>query len=178
MQSRDRGGAIRLTNKTAIALRRSAQKVQRAYMAAAVVLSLLLAGAAVYLGMMWLPAVPMIVAGTAALDALLMLHARRCYLQLVGQAICTEAAARGMREALSAKERRMQAVSDVMTMQRDVRRAMDEQEAAEDDDLYDVPPARKPAPASVYPSQPAQAVGEVAPAHRRRRALTVIKSEK
>ena len=89
--------AIRLTNRTAIALRRQAKRTRNAYFVMGAVGTLLLLALAVYLGMMWLPAVPLLLALAVATDALLALSARRMYLQLIGQAICTEAAARRIR---------------------------------------------------------------------------------
>ena len=51
--------AIRLTNRTAIALRRQAKRTRNAYFVMGAVGTLLLLALAVYLGMMWLPAVPL-----------------------------------------------------------------------------------------------------------------------
>ena len=111
--------AIRLTNRTAIALRRQAKRTRNAYFVMGAVGTLLLLALAVYLGMMWLPAVPLLLALAVATDALLALSARRMYLQLIGQAICTEAAARRIRAEKSEKQRRRQAVDDLVAMQRD-----------------------------------------------------------
>ena len=55
--------AIRLTNRTAIALRRQAKRTRNAYFVMGAVGTLLLLALAVYLGMMWLPAVPLLLAG-------------------------------------------------------------------------------------------------------------------
>ena len=71
--------AIRLTNRTAIALRRQAKRTRNAYFVMGAGGTLLLLALAV------------------ATDALLALRARRMYLQLIGLAICTEAAARRFR---------------------------------------------------------------------------------
>ena len=111
--------AIRLTNRTAVALRRQAKRTRNAYFVMGAVCTLLLLALAVYLGMMWLPAVPLLLALAVATDALLALSARRMYLQLIGQAICTEAAARRIRAEKSEKQRRRQAVDDLVAMQRD-----------------------------------------------------------
>ena len=153
--------AIRLTNKTAVALRENAKKTRNAYFIVGAAGTLALLGAAVYFGMQWLPAV--------ALDALLALGARRAYLQLIGQAICTEAAARQIREKQSEKERRRQAVSDLVAMQQDAQR---QTPATSEADFADAlgqtrrMPAVKPAP------KPPEAAG----GHRRRRqaGFTVI----
>lgn len=92
--------AIRLTNKTAVALRENAKKTRNAYFIVGTAGTLALLGAAVYFGMQWLPAVPLLLAAAVAMDALLALGARRAYLQLTA-AICTEAAARQIREKQS-----------------------------------------------------------------------------
>ena len=123
--------AIRLTNRTAIALRRQAKRTRNAYFVMGAVGTLLLLALAV------------------ATDALLALNARRMYLQLIGQAICTEAAARRIRAEKSEKQRRRQAVDDLVAMQRDAQR---QTEAAPEGDFADAlgqtrrMPVVKPAP--------------------------------
>ena len=123
--------AIRLTNRTAIALRRQAKRTRNAYFVMGAVGTLLLLALAV------------------ATDALLALSARRMYLQLIGQAICTEAAARRIRAEKSEKQRRRQAVDDLVAMQRDAQR---QTEAAPEGDFADAlgqtrrMPVVKPAP--------------------------------
>ena len=162
--------AIRLTNKTAIALRKNAKKTRNACFAVGGVGTLALLALAVYWGMQWLPAVPLLIAAAVAMDALLALTAQRLYVQLVGQAICTEAAARQMREEKNEKARRRQAVDDLVAMQQDAQR---QAEPASPELFADAlgqtrrMPAVKPAPA---PKEP-QAGG-----HRRRRqaGFTVI----
>ena len=142
--------AIRLTNRTAIALRRQAKRTRNAYFVMGAVGTLLLLALAV------------------ATDALLALSARRMYLQLIGQAICTEAAARRIRAEKSEKQRRRQAVDDLVAMQRDAQR---QTEAAPEGDFADAlgqtrrMPVVKPAP------KPPETGG-----HRRRRqaGFTVI----
>ena len=161
--------AIRLTNKTAIALRKNAKKTRNACFTVGGVGTLALLALAVYWGMQWLPAVPLLIAAAVAMDALLALTARRMYLQLVGQAICTEAAARQMRGEKNEKERRRQAVDDLVAMQRDAQRRA---EPASEDLFADAlgqtrrVPAVKPAP------KPPETTG----GHRRRRqaGFTVI----
>ena len=118
MEQKGKSGAIRLTNKTAIALRRSAANVRHAWLMTAAVLTLLLACLAVYLGMRWLHAVPVVVAVTVLLDAVIGFHARNRYLQLVGQAICTEAAAREMRSGTES-ERIRRAARDLLQVKQD-----------------------------------------------------------
>ena len=161
--------AIRLTNKTAVALRENAKKTRNVLFGFGVVGTLALLALAVYWGMRWLPAVPLLIAAAVAMDALLALTARRMYLQLVGQAICTEAAARQMRGEKNEKERRRQAVDDLVAMQRDAQR---QTEPASDEIFADAlgqtrrVPAVKPAP------KPPETTG----GHRRRRqaGFTVI----
>ena len=161
--------AIRLTNKTAVALRENAKKTRNVLFGFGVVGTLALLALAVYWGMRWLPAVPLLIAAAVAMDALLALTARCMYLQLVGQAICTEAAARQMRGEKNEKERRRQAVDDLVAMQRDAQRRA---EPASEDLFADAlgqtrrVPAVKPAP------KPPETTG----GHRRRRqaGFTVI----
>ena len=160
--------AIRLTNKTAVALRENAKKTRNAYFIVGAAGTLALLGAAVYFGMQWLPAVPLLLAAAVAMDALLALGARRAYLQLIGQAICTEAAARRIRAEKSDKQRRRQAGDYLVAMQRDAQR---QTEAAPEGDFADAlgqtrrMPVVKPAP------KPPETGG-----HRRRRqaGFTVI----
>ena len=113
---------IRLTNKTAIALRKSAQKIRTAHYAAAAVLSLTIAGAAVYLGIKWLPAVPIMVVLCVLLDCAIVVHAKSQYLLLIGQAICTEAAARDIRMGRSEQRRRERAMNDLLEMRTDIKK--------------------------------------------------------
>ncbi len=167
--------AIRLTNKTAIALRRTAKKVQNAYRWTAVVLTVLLAAVSVVLGMRWLAAVPIVLAAAVGLDAILFTAARSQYLHFVSQAICTEAAARNMRGEHHEDSRRRQAMDDVRKIKEDLMRSFD----GEDDDLLP--------PSETFTKKEAQhfddaldvqpAVGEDGYAHRRRRPFTVIKNE-
>ena len=166
---------IRLTNKTAMALRRSAKKVRTSYFVAAVMLSVLLGAAGVVLGFVWLPAVPLMIAAIALMDCALMIASRSHYLLLLGQAICTEAAARELGANKSEQKRREQAAKDLLEMKEDLRMQMEkapgvqpffeekEEEQEEDDDLL---------PAAV--SHP----DEHAPRRRRRESpLTLIRSE-
>lgn len=164
--------AIRLTNKTAIALRRTAKKVQNAYRWTAIVLTVILAVVSVILGMQWLPAVPLILAGAVGLDAALFAAARSRYLHFVSQAICTEAAARTMRGENREEKRKRQAMDDVIKIKADLMNAFEE----EDDDL--LPPtgafAKKLNVEQAREERPAVGSDTM---HRRRRPFTVIKSE-
>ena len=136
---------IRLTNKTAIALRKSAVKVRRVYFAAAIFLSVVLCALAVVLGLRYLAAVPVVVVITVLLDYAIMTAARSRYLALVGQAICTEAAAREIRAGMSEQMRREQALSDLMSMKADVRRAQEKRAKPEEEPESDADPFFEPA---------------------------------
>ena len=136
---------IRLTNKTAIALRKSAVKVRRVYFAAAIFLSVVLCALAVVLGLRYLAAVPVVVVITVLLDYAIMTAARSRYLALVGQAICTEAAAREIRAGMSEQMRREQAFSDLMSMKADVRRAQEKRAKPEEEPEPDADPFFEPA---------------------------------
>lgn len=120
MQKERGKDAIRLTNRTAIALRRSARRIQKLYVIFAVVLTVLLTALAVWLGLTWLIAVPIVVTIAVMLDAVILMVARSHYLSLTGQAICTEAAARQMRADRQEKRRRRQALSDLEKMKEDI----------------------------------------------------------
>ncbi|MBQ7886605.1 MAG: hypothetical protein IJ313_06900 [Clostridia bacterium] len=173
--------AIRLTNKTAIALRKNAKKVRTAYFAAAVIVSVLLGAAGVVLGFLWLPAVPMMIAAIALIDCALMTASRSRYLSLLGQAICTEAAARDICADRSEIKRREQAVKDLMDMKADMGAAMEkkpgaqpffekkkEDEQEEDEDIL---------PQAAAPKANAQSEAEAPRRRRRQSPLTLIRSE-
>lgn len=139
--------AIRLTNRTAIALRKSAKKVRTAYFAAAVIVSVLLGACGIVLGFFWLPAVPLMIAAIALIDCALMTASRSRYLSLLGQAICTEAAAREISAQKSEKKRLEQKEKDLKRMKADIEMPMEKapgkqpffeekgEEEQEDDDL-------------------------------------------
>ena len=162
--------AIRLTNKTARALREQAKQQRTALYAFATVLSILLAGAAVIIGIEHLIAVPVMVLIAIVLDALIILLARGRYLSLTGQAICTEAAARQLR-GQSAEEAR------VSTAKRDLERikadlAMREREDEEDDEDMYAPAAHKaakPQPVRLREEDGEKQDTRVIPAAQRRR---------
>lgn len=176
MEQKPAGGAIRLTNKTAIALRESARTARRAGVVVGAVLTAAIAAAAVWCGMRWLPAVPLLIGAAVALDALIALHVRQTYLLLTGQAICTEAAARGIRGEADAKQRRKQALSDLMAIQKDVQKASSspKEPEEEEDDLF-------PALSQTRRISVVKPLEEAKPAvHRRRKqaVFTVIQSDK
>ena len=174
MERKSAGGAIRLSNKTAIALRESARTVRRTGVVVGAVLTAGLAAASVWCGMRWLPAVPLLIGAAVAIDALIALHARRTYLLLTGQAICTEAAARGIRGEADARQRRKQALSDLAEIQKDVEKAVGRREE-EEQELF--PPLSQTRRISAVTPPPEEAKPA---AHRRRRqaVFTVIQSDK
>lgn len=173
MERKSAGGAIRLTNKTAIALRESARTVRRTGVVVGAALTAGLAAASVWCGMRWLPAVPLLIGAAVAIDALIALYVRQTYLLLTGQAICTEAAARGIRGEADARQRRKQALSDLAEIQKDVEKAVGRREE-EEQELF--PPLSQTRRISaVKPPEEAKPA-----AHRRRRqaVFTVIQSDK
>ena len=93
----EKSGGIRLTNKTAVALRKSALRVRRAYIAFGVCATLSMAAAAVWFGAHWLPAVPVFVALAVLLDVALSIRAERVFLEMTAQAVCAEQAIRALR---------------------------------------------------------------------------------
>ena len=177
--------AIRLTNKTAIALRKSAQKTRTAYFAAAVMLSITLGAAGIVLGFLWLPAVPLMIALITLMDCALMTASRTKYLSLVGQAICTEAAARELGAAGIEKKRLKQHEQDRMRIKADLNMQMDKapgkqpffenkaEEEQEDDDL--LPPTVKFDKPQMQDTPAAQP--QASRRRRRQNPLTIIRSE-
>lgn len=167
-------GKIRLTNKTAIALRESAKTAQKAGFVLGVVVTAVLAIAAVWLGMQWLPAVPLLIGAAVAIDALIVLYIHQTYLLLTGQAICTEAAARSIHGEKKERQRRRQAVDDLMAMQKDLRKAV-EKEEREDSGAFPVLSQTRVIPVIKTESPEPKTEG-----HRRRKqaVFTVIESDK
>lgn len=163
--------AIRLTNKTAIALRRSAQRLRAMHFAAAVILSLALCALGVFLGFLWLPAVPITIAVIALMDCAIVVFSRSRYLSLLGQAICTEAAAREIRAGRSESRRREQAISDLMRAKADVQQTEPAQSRTEEQ------PRPEETDEDAQETR-AETDGAAAP-HRRRRqsSLQLIRSE-
>ena len=166
---------IRLTNKTAIALRKSAKKLRTAHYAAATLLSIVMAAAAVYFGIKWLPAVPIIVISCVLLDCAIVTHARSQYLLLIGQAICTEAAARDIRMGGREQKRKERAINDLLEAKADIKKNESEkaqaaQPAFEKDMGREADRAMLEGKTVVIPSAYAkQAVEEEGGAPRRRR---------
>ncbi len=126
MQKQRGKDAIRLTNRTAIALRKSARRIQKLYVIFAAVLTVLLMALAVFLGLKWLFAVPLLVVCIVLLDAAILSLARARYLSMTAQAICAEAAARQMREEKKEKNRRVQALKDLHMMKEDAEKIGEE----------------------------------------------------
>lgn len=179
--------AIRLTNKTARALREQAKQQRNALYVLATVVSVALCALAVVIGMAHLIAVPLFVLTAIALDAMIILLARGRYLSLTGQAICTEAAARQMRGESAEEQRVKTAARDLERIKADLvgeaphKPAMNDRDE-EDDDLRAVAPVKKKAaPVRILDEeeQEEQATREVTPVSRRRRQarLQVIVGE-
>lgn len=157
--------AIRLTNRTARALREQAKQQRTALYVLATVISVALCAAAVILGIGRLIAVPVCVLIAMALDALIILLARGRYLSLTGQAICVEAAARQMRGESAEAQRMQTAARDLMRIKADL--SADEEE---DEDMRSPAPAKRtPQPAPIPRMEAADATREVKPIARRRR---------
>lgn len=173
MERKSAGGAIRLTNKTAIALRESARTARRTGVVVGVVLTAGLAAASVWCGMRWLPAVPLLIGAAVAIDALIALYVRQTYLLLTGQAICTEAAARGIRGEADARQRRKQALSDLAEIQKDVEKAVGRREE-EEQELF--PPLSQTRRISAV--KPPEETKPAAHRRRRQAVFTVIQSDK
>lgn len=157
--------SIRLTNKTAIALRRNAQRVRVMYFAAAVILSVLLCALGVFLGLMWLPAVLIMIVIVVLMDCVLIAASHSRYLSLLGQAICTEAAARDIRAGKKESRRREQAINDLMRVKADVQQA----------DIRPLKTERRPYPAQTdeyTKEERVQTEGTDVP-HRRRKQMNL-----
>ncbi len=114
---------IRLTNRTAIGLRKTAQRVKSAWLAAMCVVTMLFTVLAVTLGFSWLPAVPLTLLLGGVVIVLMLIASRSQYLLLISQAICTEAASRQMEERRSEQKRRERAIEQLAAMRADVRDA-------------------------------------------------------
>ena len=195
MQSRD---VIRLTNKTARSLRRNAARMRRLYVAAVIAATLALCVVAVLLGLRTIYAVPLTVLVIVLLDAAILTAGQSRYASLLGQAICTEAAARQIRGETDERSRRRQAALDLAAIKADVAQetAQEAPAPAENDpDLLPEKPQRKPRivreaqeghaqgdTRRVLPAKQADGEAQETPqsAHRRRRqaAFQVIESER
>ena len=116
--------AIRLTNRTARALRAQAKAQRTARYALATVVSIALCAVAVIVGIQHLVAVPLGVLAAIALDAVIILLAKGRYLSLTGQAICTEAAARQMRDETAQAQRVKTAARDLEKIKEDRKKTL------------------------------------------------------
>ena len=114
---------IRLTNRTAIGLRKNAQRVRSAWLVAMCVVTMIFTVLSVYLGFSWLPAVPLTLIAGGLVITLMMIISRSQYLLLISQAICTEAASRQMEDRRSEQSRREKAIEQLAAMRADVREA-------------------------------------------------------
>lgn len=195
MQSRD---VIRLTNKTARSLRRNAARMRRLYVAAVIAATLALCVVAVLLGLRTLYAVPLTVLVIVLLDAAILTAGQSRYASLLGQAICTEAAARQIRGETDERSRRRQAALDLAAIKADVAQETVQEAPApaeNDPDLLPEKPQRKPRivreaqeghaqgdTRRVLPAKQTDGEAQETPqsAHRRRRqaAFQVIESER
>ena len=116
---------------------------------------------------------PLLIGAAVAIDALIALHARQTYLLLTGQAICTEAAARGIRGEADARQRRKQALSDLAEIQKDVEKAVGRREE-EEQELF--PPLSQTRRISAV--KPPEETKPAAHRRRRQAVFTVIQSDK
>lgn len=161
--------AIRLTNKTARALREQAKAQRTALYVLATVISIAMCAVAVLIGIQHLVAVPVCVLTAIALDALIILIARGRYLSLTGQAICTEAAARQMRGESAEMQRVKTAARDLQKIKEDLIRQDAHEDEEEDEDMRACVPAKKKLQ-SVHPDEEeAEETRKVEPVTRRRR---------
>ena len=173
--------AIRLTNKTARALREQAKTQRTALYALATVVSIALCAVAVIVGIQHLVAVPLCVLAAIALDAVIILLAKGRYLSLTGQAICTEAAARQMRGENAEAQRVRTAARDLEKIKEDLVRAErheDEEDDDEDEDMRAPAAVKKLQPVRIHDEEE-EATREMPPVSRRRRQarLQVITSD-
>lgn len=123
MGNKKRPKPIRLTNRTAIGLRKSAQRVRSVWLVLMGVVTMIVTVLSVYLGFSWLPAVPLTLIAGGAVISVMMIISRSQYLLLISQAICTEAASRQMEERKSEQRRREKAIEQLAAMRADVREA-------------------------------------------------------
>ncbi len=161
--------AIRLTNKTAVALRRSAIRIRGANLFVVAAITAAAVILAVWWGLQWLPAVPLTLGAASLLDALLLIRGRGAYLSMISQAICTEAAAREIRAGSAQYIRREQALADLMSAKADLSRR-------EPDAPGGASPFFEADGAATDDDSPA---GENAPVRRRRRqnGLQIIRNQ-
>jgi len=185
---------IRLTNKTAKNLRRQAVQQKHALYIAALILSIALTGAGFVLGMEHIVILPLTLLFVIGMDALILLLAKGRYTSLLGQAICTEAAARQIKAGSAEQARIETAKRDLERIKKDLE--MDEEDDADeedeetdarsardeedDEDMYSSLPARREHKPAVIKEAPVQTTRPVEPVPMRRRRqarLQVIVSD-
>ncbi|MCR4707378.1 MAG: hypothetical protein K5746_05455 [Clostridiales bacterium] len=111
---------IRLTSRTAVSLRRSAGKVRVACLSAGIITTAGLFALAVFAGLRWLPAVPLIVAFTAFFDVILYVHAERVMLSLDSLSLSAEQASRALKKEAGENARKKMREEDEEEIRRDL----------------------------------------------------------
>ena len=125
MSEKKNASAIRLSSRTAIALRRSAERVRLICAALGVVVTFAMFALAVFLGLRWLPAIPITVAFAVFADLLIWVHAQRVSLSMTSLALSAEQASRALRADSAEKRRKEEAEADREEIRRDLRRRAD-----------------------------------------------------
>lgn len=120
MSEKKSAAPIRLGSRTAVALKKSAGKVRVACLAVGVVASAGLFALAVFLGLRWLPAVPLVVAAAAFFDVILYVHGERVALSLTSLALSAEQASRALREEAREDVRRKTREEDEAEIRKDL----------------------------------------------------------
>ncbi len=120
MSEKKTASSIRLSSRTAVSLRRCAGKIRLVCLAVGIVMTAGLFALAVFLGLRWLPAVPIIVAFTAFFDVILYVHAERVTLSLTSLALSAEQASRALRADMREEERKKTHEKDEAEIRQDV----------------------------------------------------------
>ena len=131
MSEKKSAAPIRLSSRTAVALRKSAGKTRLVCLAFGVVMTAGLFALAVFLGLRWLPAVPIVVAFTAFLDVVLYVHAERVTLSLTSLALSAEQASRALREGAKEELRKKTREEDEAEIRKDMERRLSSAEEPE-----------------------------------------------
>lgn len=185
--------SIRLTNKTAKNLRRQAVQQKHALYLAAVIMSVALTGAGFVLGMEHIIILPLMLLFVIGMDALILLLAKGRYTSLLGQAICTEAAARQIKAGSAEQARIETAKRDLERIKKDLEMdeayaeddedeayALHDRDDEDDEDMYSPQRVRrepKPVVVREAPTQPTRPVEQVPVRRRRQARLQVIVSD-
>ena len=167
----ERRASLRLTNRTAIALKRSAVRVRRACFGVGLVLSLVMAALAVYFGLKWIFAVPLFVLAAMLMDILIAVHAERCALMLTGQAICTEQAMRAMRRDKTEESRREE---NLETLREELTGVLSEKSAPADEKGTEEEERPSQAESIKQYEEEEEAPAQEKPRHRRRASLSLL----